>query len=52
MRRIVIAILLILAMCAGCDAKAAKSQTDQTPERMDCAAANLAAAGSGTTIKC
>lgn len=52
MRRIALAIVLTVVMCAGCDAKGAKSETDKTQQRFDCAAVNLAAAGASTTIQC
>ncbi len=51
MRR-VLAVVLMVLVCAGCDAKGAKNETDKTQERLDCAAANLAAAGASTTIQC
>jgi hypothetical protein len=46
------AVLLVIVMCAGCKTNGATQQEDKTQQRFDCTAANLAGAGSGTTIKC
>ncbi len=50
--RLLFAIVLTVVACVGCDSKGAKSETDKTQQRFDCAAANLAAAGASTTIQC
>ena len=52
MRRLLLTIVLTIVVCAGCDSKAAKNETDKTQQRFDCAAANIAAAGASTTIQC
>ncbi len=52
MRRVAIAALLTLVTSAGCKTSGATQQEDKTQQRFDCTAANLAGAGSGTTIKC
>ena len=55
MRRVVVAVILTVALCAGCDkTNGAKEQEDKTQGRFDCAAANIAgaSAGASTTIKC
>ncbi|HMK12727.1 MAG TPA: hypothetical protein VK461_14140 [Acidimicrobiales bacterium] len=55
MRRLVVSIMLIGLLCAGCDkTNGAKEQEDKTQQRFDCAAANIAgaSAGASTTLKC
>jgi hypothetical protein len=54
-RRLVVAVLLVVALCAGCDKMhGATDQEDKTQQRFDCAAAQIAGAGGGvsTTIQC
>lgn len=51
-RRLLFVIVLTVVVCAGCDTKGAKSETDKTQQRFDSAAANIAAAGASTTIQC
>ena len=53
MRRVVVAVVLIVLLCTGCDKmNGAKNETDKTQQRLDCAAANIAAAGASTTLQC